>query len=261
MAKDISMTTTENELKSIGKAVGQALKRAGHPVPHSVLLHALAAALDKRDWHTLKASLALPAAPSSAREPEAAEVSPVSVTADTFPSPTSKLMAPTVRAHFHTDDYVFEVDFDATPFFVNATEKALVDIYGCGFAGDYPTDAIAEFVADQGLNSELVEAFGYLNAVNRQGRKSSIGFECKVAPEDYLRWMDQHQPGLLAEQLCADYGVTLSESSMSERGMWWLWEDTQSGRKGAGPCTSRRTAALDAYGALGLLQTALKNEA
>jgi len=51
------MQTIQTEVKGIAKAVGASLKRAGHQVPHSVLLHALAAALDKRDWHKLKASL------------------------------------------------------------------------------------------------------------------------------------------------------------------------------------------------------------
>lgn len=57
MAKETKMKTTETELKAIAKATGAALKRSGHAVPHSVLLHALAAALNKRDWHVLKASL------------------------------------------------------------------------------------------------------------------------------------------------------------------------------------------------------------
>lgn len=57
MAKETIMKTIETEVKSIAKAVGASLKRSGHDVPHSVVLHALAAALDKRDWHKLKASL------------------------------------------------------------------------------------------------------------------------------------------------------------------------------------------------------------
>ena len=57
MAKETNMKSIETEVKSIAKAVGASLKRSGHDVPHSVVLHALAAALDKRDWHKLKASL------------------------------------------------------------------------------------------------------------------------------------------------------------------------------------------------------------
>lgn len=66
MAKETNMHTIETEVKGIAKAVGASLKRSGHQVPHSVLLHALAAALDKRDWHKLKAAL------SGGTEPELA---------------------------------------------------------------------------------------------------------------------------------------------------------------------------------------------
>lgn len=57
MAKETHLNTTEAELKAVAKAVGASLKRAGHVVPHSTMLHAVAAALNKRDWNTLKATL------------------------------------------------------------------------------------------------------------------------------------------------------------------------------------------------------------
>lgn len=68
MAKDKNMNTTEAEIKAVAKAAGASLRRAGHQVPHTALLHALSAALNKRDWHTVKAALgtaeATPAAPA-----------------------------------------------------------------------------------------------------------------------------------------------------------------------------------------------------
>lgn len=50
------MTVTQ-ELKSVAKAVGSSLRRHGHEVPHSVVLHALASALNRRDWHKLRAAV------------------------------------------------------------------------------------------------------------------------------------------------------------------------------------------------------------
>lgn len=58
MAKDNHMNTTEAELKAVAKAAGASLARAGHNVPHTAVLNALAAALNRRDWNKLKASLA-----------------------------------------------------------------------------------------------------------------------------------------------------------------------------------------------------------
>lgn len=48
-------TQTTLELKSLAKAVTTSLKRQGHNVPHSAVLHALASAANARDWHKLLA--------------------------------------------------------------------------------------------------------------------------------------------------------------------------------------------------------------
>lgn len=62
MAKDTNnMLTTQEELKAVAKAAGASLKRAGHEVPHTALLNALAAALNRRDWNTIKAAIEQPA--------------------------------------------------------------------------------------------------------------------------------------------------------------------------------------------------------
>lgn len=61
MTKDIQMTSCEAEIKAVAKAVTSSLKRDGHDVPHSSVLSALAAALNKRDWQKLKADLRAPA--------------------------------------------------------------------------------------------------------------------------------------------------------------------------------------------------------
>lgn len=58
------MNNTTVEIKSIAKAVTASLKRQGHPTPHSAVLHALASALNKRNWHVLKASATQELAPS-----------------------------------------------------------------------------------------------------------------------------------------------------------------------------------------------------
>ncbi len=58
-------TSAEADLKAMAKTVGKNLRQKGHAVPHSILLHALSAALGKTDWHSLKAHLNGPAAPST----------------------------------------------------------------------------------------------------------------------------------------------------------------------------------------------------
>jgi hypothetical protein len=66
--KDINiMNSIETEIKAVAKAVGASLKRQGHAVPHSAVLHAVAASLNRRDWHKLKNAIgAVESAPEAA---------------------------------------------------------------------------------------------------------------------------------------------------------------------------------------------------
>lgn len=75
MEEKLSGIEVEAHVKAVATSLGKALKRNGHPVPRSVLLHSLAWALGKRDWHRLKAALAEPSknqAPAAAPSVEAA---------------------------------------------------------------------------------------------------------------------------------------------------------------------------------------------
>lgn len=45
------------DIKAIAKVISSSFKRDGHTVPHNAVLNSLAAALDMRDWHILKAAV------------------------------------------------------------------------------------------------------------------------------------------------------------------------------------------------------------
>jgi hypothetical protein len=56
--KDINnVNQIETDIKAVAKAVTASLKRQGHAVPHSAVLHAVSASLNRRDWHKLKAAI------------------------------------------------------------------------------------------------------------------------------------------------------------------------------------------------------------
>lgn len=59
------MNTTEAEIKAVAKAIGASLLRQGHSVPNSHVLNAVAAALNKRSWQTLKAGLSEVSVPNA----------------------------------------------------------------------------------------------------------------------------------------------------------------------------------------------------
>lgn len=379
MAKETNMQTNQAELKAVAKAMSASLQRAGHSVPHSNVLHALAAALNKRDWYTLKAGLQRPAStPEQARTTQVKPtyedrtwfflrlahalgnpVSPVpaddslalsravsacgssvdgllrwagwnvpatltfqtsAIDAGDFKpekSPTSgrmklrleggidvdfevgftvdagwyvssrgsqefyeqlesavpeslvlpqvyevatsdaaSLPEPAVKAKFWTDDRVFEVEFDARPYLMDAPDQALTAIMEVGFGGDQSTDRVAEYVAEKGLNEDLSEAFTYLGAMRKARQKDPVGFECEVDREGYLRWMDAHRKPVLARLLCERANVTICEAQEEEiRGMWdWL---ADRGQACDHSYDSEEEAILSAYEQLNLLQVAL----
>jgi hypothetical protein len=99
-----------------------------------------------------------------------------------------------VKAECHSDDHVIKADFDAAPWFAQATDVQRVDLIWCGFRGDYPADAVAEWMADH--NRDVVKMFSHIEAVNK-GYGETVGFECVVNPEDAVAWIGEYRPNLM----------------------------------------------------------------
>ena len=95
---------------------------------------------------------------------------------------------PEIRAEVHSDDLVFEVAFDAEPWFVQATDDDILDLADIGWGGNYPADAVAHFFEDS--IHEIGDLMGYCQ------RKDGVGFECHVNEEDALKWLAASRPEL-----------------------------------------------------------------
>ena len=102
---------------------------------------------------------------------------------------------PTIKAECHSDDRVFEVRFDALPFFLRASDQEIEDLARCGWGGDYPADAVAYFVEDQ--NPDISAMLGYCQ------RRRGLGFEVYVDPARAVTWLRQNRRFLL-ERLVAE---------------------------------------------------------
>lgn len=96
-----------------------------------------------------------------------------------------------IRANVHSDDYVYEVDFDATLFFEQATSEQLADLIECDFGGDYPADDVARHFDDE--NQEITTLLDYCR------RKDECGFECHVNSDDAAEWLKANRPALYAK--------------------------------------------------------------
>lgn len=256
--KDLNMLV-EASVKSVAKTTAKSLKHAGYAVPHSVLLHALSAALDLKNWHALKAALKEQEVPASTPSQEAQKTQKDEAQ-QLRPPRLEDYSGPAVTAEFYTDDRAFKVTFDARPYLQEASDGNLSAIYYVGFSGDYCTDAIAEYFGDKWKHTEegarIEEAFNYLGARNQYPGIETIGFECRVDGAEFLQWLDAHRPQVVAKLLCEEHGVSIAQSQDEGDAGLWTWTYEGAGCEISLP--SREAAELDAYRQCELLQEALR---
>jgi len=98
-------------------------------------------------------------------------------------------LAPAVGAEVHSDDYRFEVAFDASAYLAALADEEISQLAAEGWGGNYAADQVAQFYEDS--NGEIGELFSYV-------QRADVGFECYVEEADALRWLKIHRPGLHA---------------------------------------------------------------
>lgn len=96
-----------------------------------------------------------------------------------------------VRATCYSDDHLVTVHFDAVPYLKTATDIAIVDIFKCGFGGDYAADHCAEFFE----KGETKAVFDHTHIMRRNG--GEMGFECNLEQRDVLHWVQKNRPSVL----------------------------------------------------------------
>jgi len=101
---------------------------------------------------------------------------------------------PSVSAEAHSDDHACEVSFDATPYFEQASEEDLFRLAVGQWGDGYPSDAVAQFMADQ--NEKLAAMFTYVEIAHRV---KDIGFECRVDAEEAMAWLEANRPAVAVQ--------------------------------------------------------------
>jgi hypothetical protein len=98
-----------------------------------------------------------------------------------------------IRAEVHDDNHIFEVEFDATPYFAQASLEEIVELAQTDWAYDYPADAVALFFEDGPHKiDEIEDLMEYTRRT--QGRRGAIGFGCSVTSEDVYAWLEAEHP-------------------------------------------------------------------
>lgn len=260
---DINNMQVQAEIKAISKAVGKSLAGDGHKVPHSVVLHAISAALAQRNWHQLKAAIDSAAGVSAPVSQAVTATEQSVVEAERVLSRLEDLPGDCVEARFYTDDRVFEVKFDARTFLATATPEKLIAIYMVGFSGDYCTDDVADYHATHWAHTEegarIQEAFAYLCLRNQAYNADSIGFECRIDGESFLKWLDACRPDVAATLLCQEYGVKISQSQDEGDLGKWTWYYAKGGMGCEVSFDTELEAKQDAYRVCQLMEQELEN--
>lgn len=100
-----------------------------------------------------------------------------------------------IHAEAHDDNHVLEIDFDAIPWFKQASDEAVRKLAECGWGGDYPADEVAIWSTDQ--NEGLAAMFKLIETLANTASK--CGFECHVDEDDALAWLQRNRPELWQE--------------------------------------------------------------
>jgi len=124
-----------------------------------------------------------------------------------------------IQADAHSDDHVVEVQFDATPWFEQASEVQIADLIACGYGGDYPADAVAQYMADH--HQGVKRLFDYLEVIEH------VGFECHVSQGDAEDWYNARD-ALFALRCLTKLGETSDGGIVIGPQGWGIAQDTLS---------------------------------
>lgn len=157
------------------------------------------------------------------------------------------LLSPSVKAKAHDDAYVNEVEFDAAPWFAQASDAEIIALRDIEWRGDEQADRVAIFFKDS--SPGIADIMTFCHATIRAARP--VGFECAVDEDTAMTWLKQHRPGLWAIFVCDDEGIDLIQAEEPEiKGMWdWLGPN---GNACEHSFDTQEEAALNAVALLGL---------
>lgn len=92
-----------------------------------------------------------------------------------------------IPAECHSDDHNAKANFDALPWFEQASDEDITALADSGWASDYPADGVAEYMEDR--NADVANVFAYIEGGEQ-------GFECSVDKDKALAWLKENRPDL-----------------------------------------------------------------
>lgn len=257
---------TKEKAKNQAKLLETYLGGINRKVSHGNALEAVAAMYGSRSWNVLSAQLE-----SAGTDIPAPAPGPLKC----LVSIGGKLENLYINAEVHSDDHVYEVDFNALPWLIQASNDEILALAEIDWGGDSEADEVAIFIDDRKLDAEVCSLFAYLDMLrtNKSMFGEEIGFEVSVDSKFamqycrafryplFVKLMLIKQFGSLADALSAGEIAVFEDPALSGRWRYrtgrvmpdWLpdprdsLEDESSGVSDASFATSDQ-----AYAALGM---------
>lgn len=102
-----------------------------------------------------------------------------------------------VGAEVKSDDGTKHVAFDATPWFVQASDDDLLKLAASNWGGDYAADSVAEHLESEAGYDEVSDALEYCRKITQAG--GTCGFEVHVDAAKAREWVKTYRPDVFAK--------------------------------------------------------------
>jgi hypothetical protein len=172
---------TTEKAKNQAKLLATYLAGIKRKVSHGNALEAVAAMYGAKSWNVLSSQLENVVAP---------EAAPVEVSMPTLSYIVDGQEVPArVRAEVHSDDRRAELDFDAGPWLLKASDEEILDLAAIRWGGDEAADRVAMEMRQYDEDIEAV--FTYVERANevKSMFSDSMGFEVDIEESDALRFL------------------------------------------------------------------------
>ena len=90
-----------------------------------------------------------------------------------------------IPAEIHSDDHRVRIDFDALPWFENATERQVLKLQDKDWCCSEPADRVA--IEHPDPSKQIARVLDYCETISQTG--DAMGFEVWVDPEAAARWL------------------------------------------------------------------------
>lgn len=102
-----------------------------------------------------------------------------------------------IKARAWLDDRSVEADFDASPWFSQASADEIRELFVEGLSGNCRADEVAQFCAQ--TDNDVSILFDVLHA-RRRGRHVELGFECEINEDSVRKWLKAYRPDIVVDE-------------------------------------------------------------